>query len=70
MIYHWAVYSRDPEFSQVLEWIQSQDIVYELHINRTRFWIPTGKLYLEFLLRFSHCCHRVDPQEDLALGRS
>ena len=53
----------------VIHWIYANSITFEAHLNRTRFWVPTGTpLHTEFLLRFAHCCPQVDPQVDLATG--
>lgn len=67
-MHHHCVYTQDPQFSQVIGWLQSHSIPLEPHINRTRFWIPPGPAYTEFLLRFSHCSPPVPPDQDLALG--
>jgi hypothetical protein len=58
-----------PEFATVLEFIRTQGLQYEIHLNRTRFWIdPISPLSTEFLLRWSHCCPVVDSSLDLATG--
>ncbi len=53
---HYYILSQDPEFASVIEFIQRHQILHELHLNRTRFWIASGPVLTEFLLRFSHCC--------------
>lgn len=50
----------DPHIRSVIEFITAHDLTYELHLNRTRFFVPEGAITTEFLLRFSHCCARVD----------
>ena len=54
------VLTRDPQFIDVADWITENDIKYEMHLNRTRFWVPDGTTTTEFLLRFIHCCAEVD----------
>lgn len=59
----------DEHFPSVLNWIHDNHIKFEVHLNRTRFWIdPDSLQYTEFSLRFSHCCPYVDPDSDLATG--
>ena len=48
-----AVLSRDPDFEAVINFIRLHDLKYELHLNRTRFWIAEGLVLTEFYLRFS-----------------
>lgn len=50
----------DPNMGTVFRWIEANGLDFELHLNRTRFWVPNGPLYTEFALRFAHCCPRVD----------
>lgn len=49
---HFAVFNRDPKLATVLEFIQQHELRHELHLNRTRFWIPEGPVLTEFYLRF------------------
>jgi hypothetical protein len=62
------VLTLDPNFGSVLRWITDHKLVMEVHLNRTRFFVPEGPLYTEFQLRFAHCCPLVDPRLDLATG--
>ena len=62
------VLTLDPNFSSVLRWITDHKLVTEVHLNRTRFFVPNGLVYTEFQLRFGHCCPRVDPSLDTATG--
>ena len=57
------ILTRDPQFIDVADWITKNDIRYEMHLNRTRFWVPDGPVRTEFLLRFIHCCPEVDVTE-------
>ena len=54
------ILTRDPQFLDVGKWIADNNIKYELHLNRTRFWVPTGPITTEFLLKFIHCCPTVE----------
>jgi len=63
------VLTQDTHFGSVVAFIQANQIKFEQHLNRTRFWLdPISPLYTEFLLRFGHLCPRVDPTLDLATG--
>ena len=59
----------DPRAGEVFKWIMDRDIPREVHLNRTRFWVPEGVLYTEFQLRFSDCCPQVDVDKDLLTGQ-
>ncbi len=58
------VLTRDLHFITVGKWIAHNNIPHEVHLNRTRFWIPTGPLLTEFLLRWADVCPRVEATED------
>jgi hypothetical protein len=62
------VLNMDPRAREVCNWIFRNNIRFEVHLNRTRFWVPSGAVLTEFLLRFSLCCPRVDESVDLATG--
>lgn len=64
-----SVLTRDPHFAATLDFIRQHQLAHELHINRTRFWIPPGTVLTEFYLRFD-TYHIVLDTEDLATGRS
>ena len=60
----------DPRAREVFEFITYHKLTVEVHLNRTRFWIPNDSSQLtEFLLRFSDCCPLVDESLDLITGR-
>lgn len=58
------VLNHDPRMSLVLEFIHSHNLTHELHLNRTRFWVPPGPIRTEFMLRHADHCAPVlsDPQ--------
>jgi hypothetical protein len=49
----------DVNAKTVLNWVFDNNLKYEAHLNRTRFWVPEGRIMTEFQLRFSDCCPRV-----------
>ena len=63
-----ALANHDPKLGDLFEFIQQHDLKHELHLNRTRFWIPKGPVLTEFYLRFDNY-HVVSDLEDLATGR-
>lgn len=63
------VLTLEPRCGEVFRWIESHQLDYEVHLNRTRFWIPKNShLQTEFLLRFSECCGTVDESLDTLTG--
>ena len=50
----------DSRFADVADWMIENDIVWEMHLNRTRFWVPEGPVLTQFLLKFIQCCPEVD----------
>ena len=65
---HYYVLNQDPRTGEVFEFIQHHGLQVEVHLNRTRFWVPEGMVLTELLLRFSECVHHVDDSVDLATG--
>ena len=63
-----ALANQDPKLGDLIAFIQQHDLKHELHLNRTRFWIPEGPVLTEFYLRFDNY-HVVSDLEDLATGR-
>jgi hypothetical protein len=62
------ILTRDPRITEVFEFIGQHGLRCEVHLNRTRFWVPEGSIFTEFALRFSDCCTSVDQYEDLVTG--
>lgn len=58
----------DPRASEVFNFIRDHNLTIEVHLNRTRFWMPEGSVLTEFLLRFADCCPYVDESVDLITG--
>jgi len=49
----YAVLTDSPDYPRVMRWVEGQELAIEVHLNRTRFWIPEGLSLTEFLLRYS-----------------
>jgi hypothetical protein len=48
-----AVFNSDrTNLERAIEFIQQHALQHELHLNRTRFWVPEGAILTEFYLRF------------------
>jgi len=60
----WAVLNSSPHAVTVLAWIDHNSLLYEIHLNRTRFWVPLNtEIYTEFALRWADVCFLVtDPE--------
>lgn len=67
MLTQFSILTRDPDFAKTLDFIRQHSLKHEVHINRTRFWIPPGTVLTEFYLRFS-TYHIVSEDEDLVTG--
>jgi hypothetical protein len=57
-----------PQLASIFEFIQHHNLQFEVHLNRTRFWVPDGTVLTEFLLRFSTVATLVDESLDLQTG--
>jgi hypothetical protein len=55
----YCVYTRDEKFLEVAKWISKNNIKFEPHLNRTRFWVPYGPIMTEFLLKYIDICPAV-----------
>jgi len=67
-MHHYYVLTQDPRSNEVFNFIIYHKLKCSVHLNRTRFWVPDGAVYTEFILRFSDCAHLVDPTLDLTTG--
>ena len=65
---HYYILNQDPRATLVFEFIRHYQLRVEVHLMRTRFWVPEGWVLTEFLLRFGDCVEQVDPMLDLATG--
>jgi hypothetical protein len=65
------VLNSHPQLKAVFEFIQCHALDHEVHLNRTRFWVPTDSTaYTEFVLRLADHCPSVDPTLDLLTGQA
>ena len=63
------ILNQDPRAQEVFNFIRQHQLQLEVHLNRTRFWIPKDSSVLtEFLLRFADSCPPVDPNLDPITG--
>ncbi len=60
----YCVYNQDPHLLEVAEWISQNNIKHEIHLNRTRFWVPQGPMLTEFLLKYSDICPQIQERLD------
>lgn len=67
MITQFALLNHDPQLHVLFEFIQQHSLKHQVHLNRTRVWVPDGVILTQFLLQFEHY-HIVQPNEDLATG--
>ena len=65
----YMILNASPHVKDVFEYIQLHKFRVEVHLNRTRFWVPDGVELTEFILRFGDVCAPVDPLENRATGR-
>ena len=58
-----------PDAKEVFTWIFDNKLEIEVHLNRTRFWVPRdSSLNTYFHLWLADYCGTVDPSADLATG--
>ena len=66
---HYYVLNLNPRAAEVFEFIKAHKLTCEVHLNRTRFWVPLdSSLNTYFQLWLSESCGSVDPTLDLATG--
>jgi hypothetical protein len=70
VIKQFCVYSHNPCFVDVLEWLRENKIKLEAHVNRTRFWIDSDSPEMAmFMLTHRRDCEPVDEDQDYTTGR-
>jgi hypothetical protein len=62
------ILTRDLRSPQVFEFIAQHSLRCEVHLNRVRFWVPSGSIFTEFALRFADHCTPVDSALDTVSG--
>ena len=65
---HYYILTLDPRRAEVFSFIDYHKLRFEVHLNRTRFWVPEGSVLTELVIRFGDCCHYVDETVDLSTG--
>ena len=65
---HYYILTVDPRRGEVFNFIDYHKLRFEVHLNRTRFWVPEGSVLTEFLLRHGDWCTYVDETVDLSTG--
>ena len=66
--HQYYILNRDPRAGELFEFIAQHSLQCEVHLNRTRFWVPEGSVFTEFALRFSQSCPAVNPHTNLGSG--
>lgn len=59
---HYYVLNQDPRLEEVFEFIEHHKLACEVHLNRTRFWVPDGSILTEFVLRYGDTCQIVEEE--------
>jgi len=63
------VLTMHPNAKEVLAWVFENNLQYEIHLNRTRFWVPLdSSLNTYFQLWLAESCGSVDPSLDTISG--
>ena len=65
----YAILNQHMSAELVFDYIRQHEFKVEVHLNRTRFWVPDGVELTEFVIRFGDVCTPVDPLEDRATGQ-
>jgi len=61
--HQYAIYTQHPNFLDVARWLSVNQLKYEPHLNRTRFWVPDGPILTEFLLKWIDVCPAIPEEE-------
>ena len=65
----YCIMTGDEEFAKVVSWINSHKVRHEVHINRTRFWIPDNLEESFVRSGIYKYCRVVHGDEDLVTGQ-
>jgi hypothetical protein len=69
MMQQYYILTLHPRAPEVWEFITQHKLNVDVHLNRTRFWVPEGSVFTEFALRFMDCCPPVlETPDHYALG--
>ena len=59
-MHHHYILVSDPQAPAVAEFIDQHKLRYEVHLNRIRFWLPSGELYTLCMLQFGAHAPKVE----------
>lgn len=65
----YCILTSSEHYVDLVSWAKGKGLRLEIHLNRTRFWVPAGPLHTEYVLRWYHCTSQVQDNEDLATGQ-
>ena len=65
--HHYAILTKSPYFLSVINYIKENNLTYEPHLNRTRFWV-TEELHNDFIDKLGGHCDFVPSDQDLITG--
>ena len=66
--HHYAILTLSEKFVEVVRYIREHNIPYEVHLNRTRFWVPE-ELLSDFISTYGGYCDFVPFDQDLMTGQ-
>ena len=66
---HYAILTGSTKFLEVAKYITENNLDYEVHLNRTRFWVP-DELLSNFINKHGEHCDFVPENQDLMTGRT
>jgi hypothetical protein len=64
---HYAILTNSSKFIDVMNYIRENELQCEVHLNRTRFWVP-DELHCDFTNNYSGYCDFVPANQDLITG--
>lgn len=67
LLHHYYMLNSDPRAGELFEFISQHKLRFEVHLNRTGFWVPSGSVFTEFALRFMDSCTHYVPTLDAGL---
>lgn len=65
---HYAILTLSEKFVDVVGYIKEHNLPYEVHANRTRFWVPE-ELLSEFVSTYGGYCDFVPFDQNLMTGQ-
>jgi len=65
--HHYAILTLSEKYAEVARYIIKHNLPYEVHANRTRFWVPE-ELLSEFVSTYGGYCDFVPSDQNLMTG--